>query len=62
MKKIFIICFVFIMAFLNTINAAFLDEIFQDVNVSGKMQYRFEYNSPKDRNDKSHQRIKIPTH
>lgn len=60
MKKIFIICFIFIMAFLNTINAAFLDEIFQDVNVSGKIQYRFEYNNPK--NDKSHQRIKIPTH
>ncbi|TXE88180.1 mini-MOMP protein [Campylobacter volucris] len=60
MKKIFITCLIFIMIFLNIIHAAPLDEIFQDVNVSGKMQYRFEYNNPK--NDKSHQRIKIPTH
>ncbi|AJC85456.1 mini-MOMP protein [Campylobacter peloridis] len=62
MKKIFIVCFVFLLGSFSIVNSAPLDEIFQDVNVSGSMRYRFEHNSPKDRNDKSHQRVKIQMH
>ncbi|QOR01185.1 MULTISPECIES: mini-MOMP protein [unclassified Campylobacter] len=63
MKHIFITFFVLLMGLMSVANSAPLDEIFQDVNVSGSMYYRFEHNSPKDRgNNNSNQRIQIQMH
>ncbi|WP_257928311.1 Campylo_MOMP domain-containing protein [Campylobacter lari] len=63
MKKIFIAFFVLLLGLISVSNSAPLDEIFQDVNVSGSMRYRFEHNSPKDRgNNNFNQRIQIQMH
>lgn len=63
MKVLFVLFFGFF-AFLNmNLSATPLDEIFKDVNVSGSVRYRFEHNSPKNKNNQNYQqRIQIPMH
>ncbi|WP_310794435.1 mini-MOMP protein [Campylobacter lari] len=62
-EKYFYSIFIFLLGLISVSNSAPLDEIFQDVNVSGNMRYRFEHNSPKDRgNNNFNQRIQIQMH
>ncbi|AJC88434.1 mini-MOMP protein [Campylobacter insulaenigrae] len=63
MEKLLISFFVLIFALVGILNGAALDEIFQDVNVSGDVRYRFEHNNPKNKNNNNaQQRVKIQMH
>ncbi|TWO28083.1 mini-MOMP protein [Campylobacter insulaenigrae] len=63
MEKLLISFFVLIFSLVGILNSAALDEIFQDVNVSGDVRYRFEHNNPKNKNNNNaQQRVKIQMH
>ncbi|WP_291951915.1 mini-MOMP protein [Campylobacter sp.] len=61
MKNLYIVLFILVSMLFSILNSAPLDEIFQDVNVSGSVRYRFEHNNPKNKN-KSNLRQRIQMH